>query len=111
MKCNLKTAVMSNLLQPPATQKLGKRPSDDDLGNERLDEKRASNEVEINFALAERRVTKDKTDWVQRGLVHRQKRIMEFYCCECDEIKLSWDGGKTCHSCTYSRCIFCLQHD
>jgi hypothetical protein len=101
---------MSNL-KPPTNQTLNKRPSDDDLGKERLEEKRASNKAEIKFVLAKRRIMKSQKDWVQRGPIRIRRRQTEFYCCGCDEINPSLDGGETCHACTHPRCIFCLQHD
>jgi hypothetical protein len=52
---------MSNL-KPPTNQTLNKRPSDDDLGKERLEEKRALNGAEIKFVLAERRIIKSQKD-------------------------------------------------
>jgi hypothetical protein len=80
---------MSAHLQPPTNPTLGKRRSEDDLGKERNDEKRAS-----------------KAAHYARNTMRVRKR---YYCCSCDK-KQGMGKDSTCSVCGHRswRCAECL---
>jgi hypothetical protein len=88
---------MSDHLQPPRNQLLGKRQSEEDLGKARVEEKKASKEEE------DRR----KEHWVRKELTSRVRR--EYYCCYCDK-RRDFAKDTPCRTCGHRswRCSECL---
>jgi hypothetical protein len=80
---------MSEYLQPPPNSTLGKRRSDEDLGKERIDEKRGAKAAH----------------YVRRPIRTRKR----YYCCSCDEDQ-GMEKDSTCSACGHRswRCAECL---